>query len=146
MALVDAVRNGVAKLAVDPVEDIDRAFLRKTKSRVLLRSVRGRDLQGEPLAAGVVVHELRHRTFVTRQQPPTDELKAQWTQLGRLQLCAKPLRQPGHQLIFLVGADLHRMAHVGAVDHMGNGGLMRQAGDIGLWQIRLRRPPVSGRR
>jgi hypothetical protein len=58
-----------------------------------------------------LIHELGDRAGFTRQEPAADERHAGVVQHRRLYFHAEALRKPGHEVLFLVGADLDRMAH-----------------------------------
>ena len=115
----------VTESAVDPVEHPDLAFARVAKRRLTARAGLVAHVEREPPSRLILIHELRHRTAFTRQQPSAHQRKPGETRSPHA--AAEPLGKPRHQMRFLVSPDLHRMAHLGRIRRVRNGGLARDA-------------------
>src|SRR6478735_8073053 len=74
LRLAGARRERIAELPVYPVKDIDRPLFRVAKAGVLVVRLLGRYIEREPLAAGIVVHELRHRAALAGQEAAAYQL------------------------------------------------------------------------
>lgn len=98
---VDAGREGMAEPAVDPVEDIERGFLREAQRGVLVGGIPGRGVKRQPLAGGVLVHEPGDGADVAGQQAATDQITAEHCQPGRARRRAEALGKPGDELATL---------------------------------------------
>ena len=64
----------------------------------------GHDQKSHPLAGLVLVHELRGRPALRRQQAATDKTEAERTQVGQDEVSVEPLGEPGGEMRLLVGA------------------------------------------
>ena len=97
-------------------------------------------IRGQALAETIVVHELRHRPHVARQQTTAaEQFATQYPELGRIHRRTEALRQPFDELIFLIDSDLDRPPKIRVINYMCNYRLARQLA-VGC----MERRPVGG--
>src|SRR3954465_12556784 len=66
-------RDGIAAVAVDPVEDADVVFSRVTERSLAMAARLGAYVERDAPSRGRLIHELRHRAAFTWQQAPADQ-------------------------------------------------------------------------
>jgi hypothetical protein len=111
------------------------------------RSILAGFVQGDidrDAAAGLVLEQKMSRGFAAfgRQQPATDQLKAERRQIGHAYGMTQPLGQPFDQMRLLVGENLYRMADLRRIDPMRRHRFRRHMAR-GLDRRRLAQPVVG---
>src|SRR6185503_16022604 len=72
----------VAAVAVDPVENADVVLARIAEGGLALTTRLGAHVERDPAAGGRLVHELRHRAALPREQAAADERHARLVETG----------------------------------------------------------------
>src|ERR1041385_9198429 len=106
-------RDRVTHLAVDPVEHAHLAFFSVAERGFPVAGNLGADVERDARALLRLIHEVRDRAGVTRQQTAAHQAVADLVELRREQRCAEPLREPGDEMRLLVGADRSEERRVG---------------------------------
>ncbi len=98
------------------------------------------DVERQALATRILIHEVSDRPLRSGQQSTAYEVVTDRSELGRFQGGAKALGQPVHEVLFVVGRHLHRMAHLGRIHGVGS---RRQAWERRRQHLRCDEHPAN---
>src|SRR4029079_17228237 len=106
-----------AQRAVEPVAR-GYALLLSDQEPALAPARIGGEEDGDAALLLILIHELGRGLIARREQAPAQESVAAPGQIGDDELLADALRQPGGQVLAVIGGDLDRMAVLMRVDLM----------------------------
>src|SRR3569623_1927872 len=114
----DLAGQGIAEIAVDPVEHLDTVFGDVAERRLAIARHGTPHIECDALPARILVHELCHRAGFTCQQAPAQQFETERTEFRRLDRYAAALGKPAHQMRDVGRIHLDRLQRLGTEDRM----------------------------